>query len=71
MTANVQLSIQTKRNVLTLPKDAVQMDQDKKTVTVLNGDQPEQRIVTTGISDKKYYEILSGVAEKEKVILNQ
>jgi HlyD family secretion protein len=71
MTATVQLLIQGKKNVLTLPKNTVQTDQDKMFVAVLNGGKPERRVITTGISDKKYYEVLSGVAENEKVVLNQ
>jgi HlyD family secretion protein len=71
MTATVQLSIQVKQNVLSLPRNAVQIERDKMSVSVFADGKIERRTITTGISDKIYYEVLSGIAEKEKVLLNQ
>jgi RND family efflux transporter MFP subunit len=69
MTATVQMFIQVKQNILVLPKNAVQGENDKMFVTVLSHGKLEKRSITIGMSDKAYYEVLSGVMEKEKVAL--
>jgi RND family efflux transporter MFP subunit len=69
MTATAQIFIQLKKNVLVLPKSAVQTENKKMFVTVLDNGKMEKRYILTGISDKKFYEVLSGVSEKEKVLL--
>ncbi len=70
MTATVQIFTQLKENVLVIPKTAVQTEDNKTFVTVLANGKTENRTITTGISDKKYYEVLSGVSEKEKILVN-
>ncbi|MFA6455205.1 MAG: efflux RND transporter periplasmic adaptor subunit [Bacteroidota bacterium] len=69
MTATVQTFTHMKKNVLTVPKSAVHSEGEKVFVTVLNGDRTEKRYISAGISDKKYYEVVSGLIEKEKVIV--
>jgi len=69
MTATVQTFIQQKENVLVVPKSAVQTENNRTFVTILLNGKEEKRFITTGISDKKYYEVLSGLSEKEKVAL--
>ena len=71
MTATVQLFIQVKKNCPTLPKNSVQTDGDKLFVNVLTNGKPDKRTIHTGISDKKYIEVLSGITEMEKVTFNQ
>jgi ABC-type multidrug transport system fused ATPase/permease subunit len=68
MTATAQIFIQLKENVLVLPKNAVQMENEKMSVTILDNGRMEKRHILTGISDKKYYEVLSGVSEKKSPV---
>ncbi len=71
MDANVNVFTEFKRDVLVVPKKAVQFDDTgRKYVTVLAGNAPERRYITTGISDDRYYEVLSGVASGESIVLN-
>ncbi|MGD8778354.1 MAG: efflux RND transporter periplasmic adaptor subunit [Ignavibacteria bacterium] len=69
MTANAQIFMDLKEDILTIPKRAVKSENGKMFVNVLNNESVEKRFIKTGISDKKYYEVLSGLAEKDKVIL--
>ncbi|MBI2430274.1 MAG: efflux RND transporter periplasmic adaptor subunit [Ignavibacteriales bacterium] len=69
MTATVQTFTRRKEHALAIPKNAVQTENDRMFVTILSNGKAERRYISTGISDKKYYEVLSGVNEKEKVIL--
>lgn len=69
MTATVQIFIQIKKNVLVLPKGTIQTENERAFVTVLENGKAVKRYITTGISDKKYYEVLTGVSEKEKVMM--
>ncbi|MBI5474444.1 MAG: efflux RND transporter periplasmic adaptor subunit [Ignavibacteriae bacterium] len=69
MTATVQMFTQRKEIALVVPKNAIQTEDNRKFVTVLTGDRTEKRYVTTGISDKKYSEVLSGLSEKEEVVV--
>jgi HlyD family secretion protein len=71
MTATVQLFTQIKKDCPTLPKNSVQTDGDKLFVNVLVNGKLDKRTIQTGISDKKYIEVLSGITEKEKVAFNQ
>jgi HlyD family secretion protein len=57
--------LEKKDNVILVEKDAVYEMSGKKYVTVLNGNQPEEREITTGIKDDKYFEVLSGLTESE------
>jgi RND family efflux transporter MFP subunit len=69
MTATVQTFTQMKTGVLVVPKTAVQTEGEKMFVTVSTINGVEKRCITTGISDKKYYEVLSGLSEKERVVV--
>lgn len=77
MTAAVEIFTLLKNNVLVVPKKAVQPESGKFYVNILkNVEHPvkgegeiEKRNIIIGISDKKYYEIIFGLSEKEKVIL--
>ncbi|MFA6439256.1 MAG: efflux RND transporter periplasmic adaptor subunit [Bacteriovoracaceae bacterium] len=69
MTATVQTFTQAKENVLVVPKNSVQIEGDKMFVTVLTNGRVDKRYITTGINDKKYYEVLSGLSEKENVVI--
>jgi len=69
MTANVTVSLETRKNVLAVPTAAITRERGERYVTVLDGDKTEQREVRVGWKDNGYTEIISGVNEGEKVII--
>jgi macrolide-specific efflux system membrane fusion protein len=71
MTAQVNLLRDTAKNALLIPVQATKKDPDGKTyVEVANQqNQPEKRIITTGISDSVDIQVLSGLKVGENVIL--
>jgi multidrug efflux pump subunit AcrA (membrane-fusion protein) len=71
MTANVEVLIAEKSDVLLVPADAILRKGGKPTVTIQEPDgTTEEREVRTGITDGKNTEITSGLAGGEKVIRN-
>jgi HlyD family secretion protein len=71
MTASVGISCGKKDNVLAIPKALVKKENGKTFVyTIKNGNQ-EKMPIETGISDKKYYEVISGLKENESVISSE
>jgi multidrug efflux pump subunit AcrA (membrane-fusion protein) len=71
MTATVNISLQKRENVLTVPNGAIRREGGKKVVFVLKNDQPIQREVKTGWKDSSYTEILSGLNEGERVAIGE
>lgn len=73
MTTNVEIFIAMKENVLTVPIEAVIKKRKKYFVEVKKDDKntQQQREITVGISDYNKYEVINGLKEGEKVILNE
>lgn len=73
MYASVQIPLQTARNVLTLPLQAVQSSEEGHgAVLVVNAENKiEKRDVTLGIQDATSVEILSGLKENEQVVFGE
>jgi HlyD family secretion protein len=77
MNANITIAIQSKKDALVVPVEAVTKESDKKYVTVSSssgeseGAQSRgQRVeVTTGLENESYVEIVSGVTEGEKLLV--
>ncbi len=68
MRANVTLELGTANDVLVVPANAVELDDDGEPfVSIQVGDQWEPRHVVTGLSDGMFTEIRSGVEEGEVV----
>lgn len=59
--------LEQKDNVLLVEKDAVYELAGKKYVTIINGDNTEEREVTTGLKDDNYFEVTSGLKENDIV----
>jgi len=68
MTANVEFEVVRKDDVLVLPAAAVR--QEEGSASVMVGNPPERREVTTGITDGKTIEIVSGLREGETVLMS-
>jgi macrolide-specific efflux system membrane fusion protein len=71
MTATVNISLQKKEGVLTVPNGAIRREGGKKVVFVFQNNQPVKREVKTGWKDSSYTEILSGLQEGERVIIGE
>ena len=75
MTANAEILLDEHHNVLTVPEQAVKFDKDRKaTVQVPDAkgkDGKREVAITTGISDGSRTEVLSGLKEGERVVLQQ
>jgi HlyD family secretion protein len=68
MTANVEIMISEKKDVLTVPVEAVSRKGGKAVVSVVGpGGAAEERVVETGISDGTKMEIVQGLSEGETV----
>jgi multidrug efflux pump subunit AcrA (membrane-fusion protein) len=70
MTANVEVLVAERADVLLAPADAIVRKGGQTTVTVQRGDgATESREVRTGVSDGKRTEILSGLTADETVVV--
>jgi HlyD family secretion protein len=70
MSADVEIVVDTLRNALVLPVQAVFERKDGNYVYVLKGSRAALRKVKTGRSSFDYVEIASGVREGEEVVTN-
>lgn len=69
MTTNVTLYLEMRKNVLTIPTSAIKRDRGERFVTVIEGDKRVQRKVKIGWNSNGTTEIVSGLNEDEKVII--
>ncbi len=66
--ANAEIIIEQREDVLLIPERVVEFDGDSTRVTVLHDDeQTEERFIQTGLSDAIHVEVLAGLEEGEKV----
>ncbi len=66
---DAHIVLASKQNVLRLPYSAVQGELDNYQVFVLEDNVVKSKSIKAGLEDDRYIEILSGLAEGEKVIL--
>ena len=72
MNANVDFIQNSKANALVVPAAAVHKEHGEIFVMVKNGGgKPEQRTVTVGLANDKQVEILSGLTEKDQVVVSE
>ena len=69
MTANVDIVIQEKKNVLLLPQEALIEEGNQKFVLVKTPRQVIRKKVITGLYDDRNVEILEGVSKEEVVLI--
>jgi len=68
MFANMEIIVDTRKDVIGIPKDAVLNEGGKYYVFIEKDGKAEKRIVKLGYSKDDYYEVLEGVKIGEKVI---
>jgi HlyD family secretion protein len=67
--ANANIIIQRKENVLTIPERTVTFRNDSSFVLISKGpEQEEEKLIKTGLSDAINVEVLSGLAEGDEVM---
>ncbi len=71
MTANLNIVVDQRSDVLTVPVRAVRTQGNQKVVTVLYKDETLQVPVTTGLSNDQSVEVTSGLQQGDTVVLNQ
>ncbi|VAX23618.1 Probable Co/Zn/Cd efflux system membrane fusion protein [hydrothermal vent metagenome] len=69
MTANVEMILQTEKNVLMVPEEAVRTDEAGEFVYVQNKIRAQRRDVKTGLSNGIDLMITEGLEEGEKILL--
>jgi macrolide-specific efflux system membrane fusion protein len=69
MTANVTFFGETKEDILVIPNEFIKYEGGKPDIQVKTEKKPESREVKLGITDGKITEILSGLDEKDIVVL--
>ena len=69
MTTENNIIVSEANNTSYLPTSVIKRDGGGDYVTVLNGKEPEQRYVKTGVSEDLNTEILSGLDEKDEVLI--
>lgn len=71
MTATVRIFNDVKNNTLVVPKSVTKREDGKTYVYVSKNGMPVKKYIETGIADKKYIEILTGLVENEQVIVGE
>ena len=70
MTTTVSIYLDTKKDVLTVPREAVKREQGQKYIIGLEADKLVKKWVKTGWRDNDFQEILEGLKENDQVILS-
>jgi macrolide-specific efflux system membrane fusion protein len=71
MTATVNVQNESLENVIAIPNKAITHKNEESFVYVLIDGKPQERKVTTGVKNKSLTQIVSGLTENEKLILNK
>jgi macrolide-specific efflux system membrane fusion protein len=73
MSANINIIDKFKKNVLLIPDEAIVHENEKTYVLVgtEQGKTPEKRQIKTGLNDEQNVEIVSGLTDKEKIVILQ
>jgi len=69
MTADIVIRTESRQNVLIVPREAIQKKQEKTFVEVLSNGSLEERGVEIGLKGADTIEIISGLAEGERVAI--
>jgi macrolide-specific efflux system membrane fusion protein len=69
MTTNVTISLDMRKNVLTIPTNAIKRDKGERFVIVIEGDKEIQRKIKIGWNSNGITEIVNGLSDGEKVVI--
>lgn len=69
MLAEARLSFNQRHDILKIPAEAIVDEVGTKAVYVVEKDTARRRLVTPGVTDGKMVEIVSGLAEKEFIVI--
>lgn len=69
MTTTVSIFLERRTQVLAVPNNAIQREEGQKFVYVAQNGRIDKRLVKVGWKDKKYTEILEGLAEGDEVVI--
>ncbi|MGE5558252.1 MAG: efflux RND transporter periplasmic adaptor subunit [Bacillota bacterium] len=69
MLAEVRLGLNERRDVLLIPAEAVIDDIGVKSVYILDGVTAKRKVVTLGVTDGKMTEVLTGLREKDRIVV--
>lgn len=69
MTARVTITIGERNNTIVVPVAAIEEENGKKYVEVMNQGKTERRLVTSGLKDDENIEILTGVQEGDSLLI--
>jgi multidrug efflux pump subunit AcrA (membrane-fusion protein) len=69
MTTNVTVYLETRKNVLSVPTNAITRERGERYVTVIEGEKKIQRKVKVGWKDNGFTEIISGLKEGEQILV--
>lgn len=70
MFADISLKTAVARSAVAVPSEAIIQGTDELYIYVVNGENAEKRIVTTGLTDNAFTQLLSGAAEGEVVVVS-
>jgi macrolide-specific efflux system membrane fusion protein len=70
MTTTISIFLETRQNVVAVPNGAIRREKGRKFVYVLQQNQPVQRWIKTGWKNGSFIEIIDGLDEGERVILD-
>jgi HlyD family secretion protein len=70
LTSQVEILVDNRSNVLQIPVQSVLNIADKQVVFIYDGQQTDQRFVKIGQANQTHIEILEGVDEGERVVMN-
>lgn len=68
-TVDVRIQVAERKNVLVVPRGAVQIAGSQRYVYLVNGDRLHRRAITTGISTAEKFEVVSGLQAGDTVAL--
>ena len=71
MTATVRIALEQRQDVLALPVRAIHREGRRQFVTLRVGDHWEHRLITTGLRDDSYWEVIGDLRENDEVLVGE
>lgn len=70
MTADIEIIVNKKENVMVIPKDAARQKEGKTVVRTLKDGVVREQIIQTGLAGDEFIEVVSGLSEGEEIIVD-